>query len=102
MWVPVPDQTKVNQPLFDSQAEGFSATTTSLRRRRAALRPEPRYLWLEDPPVTYGRKVIISDTDHYAPAAATTLGLKILSVRPPFHPAELRIIDGVNRPTRCR
>jgi hypothetical protein len=74
----------------------------SHRRPRAALRPEPRYLWLEDPPATYGRKVIISDTDHYAPAAATTLRLKILSVRPPFHPAELRIIDGVNRPTRCR
>ena len=48
----------------------------SLRRRRAALRAEARYLWLEDPLVTYGRKVIISDTDHYVPAAATTLGLK--------------------------
>jgi hypothetical protein len=73
-------------------------------RSSPVTRPHPRirYLWLEDPPAIYGRKVIVSDTDHYAPAAATTLGLKIRRVRSPFHPADLRIIDGVNRPTRCR
>jgi hypothetical protein len=66
-----------------------------LRRRRAPRGARsPGHLWLEDPPATGGRKVIISDTDHYAPAAATTLGLKILPERQPFHPAELRIIDG--------
>jgi hypothetical protein len=41
--------------------------------RPCARRPD---LWLEDPRNTYDRKVIISDTDHYAPRRATTLGLK--------------------------
>ena len=37
-------------------------------------RPAPRQSrWLEDPPAADGRKVVISDTDHYAPGRGDTL-----------------------------
>ncbi len=33
----------------------------------------PQSRWLEDPPVADGRKVVISDTDHYAPGRGDAL-----------------------------
>ncbi|HEY3259696.1 MAG TPA: hypothetical protein VGJ95_05415 [Pseudonocardiaceae bacterium] len=60
MQYPVPDQTKVNEPLFRSPADwispGFDDTPMPSNSR-----------WLTDPPAGDGAKVIISDTDHYSP-----------------------------------
>jgi hypothetical protein len=58
MQFPVPDQRRVNDPLFHSAADwispGFDDEMFTGR-------------WLTNPPAGDGTKVIISDTDHYAP-----------------------------------
>jgi hypothetical protein len=57
MQYPVPDQSRVNDPLFDGPADwispGFDDELFTGR-------------WLTDPPANDGRKVVITDTDHYA------------------------------------
>jgi hypothetical protein len=54
----VPDQGRVNDPLFNGPADwispGFDDQIFAGR-------------WYTDPPATEGRKVVITDTDHYAP-----------------------------------
>jgi len=70
MQFPVADQVKVNDPLFDSPAEWISpgyddAMFADGGHPMAPGSPQSR--WLEDPPVGDGRKVVITDTDHYAP-----------------------------------
>jgi hypothetical protein len=69
MQFPVPSQTKVNQPLYDSRAEWISpgyddAIFADGGHPMAPGSPSSR--WLADPPTADGRKVVISDTDHYA------------------------------------
>lgn len=57
---PVADQGKANDPLWNSPADwispGFDEGTIPVNSR-----------WRLDPPVNEGKKVIISDTDHYSP-----------------------------------
>ena len=67
MQYPVPDQSKVNEVLFDSPADwispGFDDVDSPMQNSR----------WLTDPPPNDGAKVIISDTDHYSPMNADAL-----------------------------
>jgi Family of unknown function (DUF6298) len=69
MQYPVPDQTKVNQPLFASRAEWISPGYDDEVFAGGAPPPQapgaPPSRWLVDPPAADGGKVIISDTDHY-------------------------------------
>jgi hypothetical protein len=69
MQFPVPEQTKVNDPLFDSPAEwispGYDDEVFAAGGHPMAPGSPPSR-WLVDPPAADGRKVVISDTDHYA------------------------------------
>jgi hypothetical protein len=76
MQFPVPDQTRVNDPLFDSQADWISPgyddeIFTGGRHPMAPGSPPSR--WFDDPPAGDGRKVVITDTDHYAPGKGDAL-----------------------------
>ena len=88
MQFPVPDQSKVNDPLFRSPADwispGFDDELFTGR-------------WLTDPPASDGRKVMISDTDHYAPGGGDALWAWKSFLRG-HHPIlmDFGIIDGVN------
>jgi hypothetical protein len=59
----VPDPARVNDPLFDGPADwvspGSGGAPDDARK--------PGGDWLADPPPSDGRKVVLSDTDHYAP-----------------------------------
>jgi hypothetical protein len=67
MQYPVPDQRKVNAPLFNSHADwispGFDEIAATAKKGDG---PAPGR-WLLDPPPNDGTKVILSDTDHYSP-----------------------------------
>ena len=70
MQFPVVDQTRVNEPLLRSAAEWISPgyddeIFTGGRHPSAPGSPPSR--WYADPPAADGSKVVISDTDHYAP-----------------------------------
>jgi hypothetical protein len=76
MQFPVPEQTAVNDPLFNSPAEWISPgyddeVFTDGGHPMAPGSPQSR--WLENPPAADGRKVVISDTDHYAPGRGDAL-----------------------------
>ncbi|HEV8339393.1 MAG TPA: hypothetical protein VGR25_07020 [bacterium] len=76
MQFPVADQTKVNDPLFSSPADWISPgyddeIFTAGRHPMAPGSPPSR--WFDDPPPNDGRKVVISDTDHYAPGLGNAL-----------------------------
>ena len=68
MQFPVPDQTKVNDPLFKSRAEWISPGYDD-EIFKQGLFPQapgaPQSHWFEDPPAADGGKVILNDTDHY-------------------------------------
>lgn len=74
MQYPVPDQAKVNEPLFASPADwispGFDEPITPDADFSGG---PPPGRWLLDPPAADGRKVVISDTDHYSPMKADAL-----------------------------
>ena len=76
MQFPVQDQTAVNEPLLASPADWISPGYDDERFTggRHPMEPgaEPSR-WFSDPPVADGRKVVISDTDHYAPGAGDAL-----------------------------
>jgi hypothetical protein len=59
----------------------------------------PQSRWLEDPPAADGRKVVISDTDHYAPGLGDALWAWKTFLRG-HHPIlmDFGIIGGVNPP----
>jgi hypothetical protein len=101
MQFPVPSQTKVNQPLYDSRAEWISpgyddAIFADGGHPMAPGSPPSR--WLEDPPAADGRKVVISDTDHYASHADALWAWK--SFVRGHHPIlmDYGLIGGVNPP----
>ena len=76
MQFPVADQTKVNDPLFSSRADWISPgyddeIFTGGRHPMAPGAPPSR--WFDDPPASDGRKVVITDTDHYAPGRGDAL-----------------------------
>jgi hypothetical protein len=76
MQFPVAEQTRVNDPLFASQAEWISPGYDDevFAGGGHPMAPgAPQSHWLEDPPAADGRKVVISDTDHYAPGRGDAL-----------------------------
>jgi hypothetical protein len=102
MQFPVADQTKVNVPMFDSDADWISpgyddAIFADGGHPMAPGSPQSR--WLEDPPAADGRKVVISDTDHFAPGRGDALWAWKSFLRG-HHPIlmDFGIIGGVNPP----
>ena len=76
MQFPVPEQTKVNDPLFESRAEWISPGYDDevLADGGHPMSPgSPQSRWLEEPPIADGKKVVITDTDHYAPGRGDAL-----------------------------
>jgi hypothetical protein len=76
MQFPVPDQTRVNDPLFASRAEWISPGYDDeifANGGHPMMPGSPQSRWLEDPPPADGRKVVISDTDHFAPGRGDAL-----------------------------
>ena len=76
MQFPVSDQTRVNEPLFNSPADWISPgyddeIFTEGRHPNEPGSPGSR--WYTDPPASDGRKVVITDTDHYAPGQGDAL-----------------------------
>ena len=102
MQYPVPDQTKVNQPLLASRAEWISPGYDDEVFAGGAPPPQapgaPPSRWLVDPPAADGRKVIINDTDHYALGGDALWAWK--SFLRGHHPIlmDYGIIGGVNPP----
>jgi hypothetical protein len=98
MQFPVPDQSKVNEPLFNSAAEwvspGFEEPFTA-EAAQAGEGPSGGR-WYTDPPANDGRKVVISDTDHYAPGKGDALWAWKSFLRG-HHPIlmDFGLIDGV-------
>jgi hypothetical protein len=76
MQFPVPEQTKVNDPLFGSRAEwvspGYDDEIFAAGGHPMAPGSPPSR-WYDDPPAADGRKVVITDTDHYAPGQGDAL-----------------------------
>ena len=102
MQFPVPEQTKVNDPLLASRAEWISPgyDDEAFAAGGHPMAPgSPQSRWLEDPPAADGRKVVISDTDHYAPGHGDALWAWKSFLRG-HHPIlmDFGIIGGVNPP----
>ena len=76
MQFPVKDQTKVNDPLLNSAAEwispGYDDEIFAHGGHPMAPGSPPSH-WYDNPPVANGRKIVISDTDHYAPGQGDAL-----------------------------
>ena len=102
MQFPVPEQTKVNDPLYASRAEwispGYDDEVFSDGGHPMAP-GSPQSRWLEDPPAADGRKIIITDTDHYAPGRGDALWAWKSFIRG-HHPIlmDFGLIGGVNPP----
>jgi hypothetical protein len=76
MQFPVPEQTRVNDPLSASRAEWISPGYDDevFAGGGHPMAPgSPQSRWLEDPPAADGGKVVITDTDHYAPGRGDAL-----------------------------
>jgi hypothetical protein len=69
MQFPVPDQAKVNDRLFHGPADWVSPGFDDVAQPGGAQQSR----WFTDPPPNDGTKVVISDTDHYAPGAGDAL-----------------------------
>ena len=73
---PVAEQTKVNQPLLRSGAQWISPgyDDEMFSDGGHPMTPgSPPSRWFADPPAADGSKVIITDTDHYAPGHGDAL-----------------------------
>ena len=102
MQFPVPEQTKVNDPLLDSRAEWISPGYDDeiFAGGGHPMAPgSPQSRWLEDPPAADGRKVVITDTDHYAPGRGDALWAWKSFLRG-HHPIlmDMGLIGGVDPP----
>jgi hypothetical protein len=102
MQFPVADQPKVNAPMFDSDADWISPGYDDeiFADGGHPMAPgSPQSRWLEDPPAADGRKVVISDTDHFAPGRGDALWAWKSFLRG-HHPIlmDFGIIGGVNPP----
>ena len=69
MQFPVPDQAKVNDRLFGGPADWVSPGFDDVAHPGGA---QPSR-WLVDPPASDGTKVVLTDTDHYAPGGGDAL-----------------------------
>ena len=101
MQFPVADQTRVNDPLFDSKAEWISPGYDDeiFAQGGHPMAPgSPPSRWLDSPPANEGRKVVITDTDHYASIADALWAWK--SFLRGHHPIlmDYGLIAGVNPP----
>lgn len=73
MQYPVPDQSKVNDPLFNGPADWISpGFDDHVFTGQSGSAPHPGR-WYANPPASDGRKVVITDTDHYAPGSGDAL-----------------------------
>jgi hypothetical protein len=102
MQFPVADQTKVNDPLFDGPADWISPGYDDeiFAHGGHPMSPgSPPSRWYDNPPAADGRKIIITDTDHYAPGKGDALWAWKSFIRG-HHPIlmDFGIIDGVNPP----
>lgn len=102
MQFPVKDETKVNDPLFNSKAEWISPGYDDeiFTEGRHPMAPDsPPSHWYDNPPASEGRKIIITDTDHYAPGKGDALWAWKSFLRG-HHPIlmDFGIIIGVNPP----
>ena len=97
MQFPVPDQSKVNAPLYASRAEWISPGFEE--PDFVPGNPERPTAWFADPPPGDGRKVVIADTDHIAPGGGDALWAWKTFLRG-HHPIlmDFGIIDGVDPP----
>ena len=101
MQFPVKEQTKVNDPLFESKAEwispGYDDEIFAQGGHPMAPGSPPSH-WLDNPPPNEGRKVVITDTDHYSSTADALWAWK--SFLRGHHPIlmDYGIIAGVNPP----
>jgi hypothetical protein len=93
MQYPVPDQSRVNDVLFDGPADwispGFDDVESPMQNSR----------WYTNPPENDGAKVVISDTDHYSPMKSDALWAWKSFLRghnPILY--DLGIVTGVNPP----
>jgi hypothetical protein len=101
MQFPVAVQTKVNDPLFSSRAEWISPgyDDEMFAQGGHPMAPgSPASHWLDNPPPNDGRKVVISDTDHYSSSADALWAWK--SFLRGHHPIlmDYGIIGGMNPP----
>jgi hypothetical protein len=102
MQFPVADQTKVNEPLIDSKADWVSPGYDDeifAQGGHPASPDSPPSRWYDDPPDTEGKKVVITDTDHYAPGKGDARWAWKSFLRG-HHPIlmDLGLIGGVNPP----
>ena len=102
MQFPVQDQTKVNDSLYNSPADWISPGYDDeiFRDGGHPMAPDsPPSRWFDDPPASDGRKIIITDTDHYAPGQGDALWAWKSFLRG-HHPIlmDFGIIAGVNPP----
>ena len=101
MQFPVKAQTKVNDPLYRSEAEwispGYDDEIFAQGGHPMAPGSPPAH-WLDNPPPNEGRKVVINDTDHYSSTADALWAWK--SFLRGHHPIlmDYGIIAGVNPP----
>jgi hypothetical protein len=96
MQFPVSDQTKVNDPLYASRAEWISPGFEEPGWFPG--NPDiPASGWFADPPPADGRKVVIADTDHFAPGGGDALWAWKTFLRG-HHPIlmDFGLIGGVN------
>jgi hypothetical protein len=73
MQYPVPDQSKVNDPLFNGPADWISPGFDDHFAIAQAGDGPRASRWYSNPPANEGRKVVITDTDHYAPGMGDAL-----------------------------
>jgi hypothetical protein len=76
MQFPVRDQRQVNEPLFKSSAEWISPGYDDeifADGGHPAAPGSPPSRWFADPPPNEARKIVLTDTDHYAPGQANPL-----------------------------
>lgn len=76
MQFPVRDQRKVNDVMFESAADWISPgyDDEAFANGGHPMAPgSPPSRWFDDPPPGDGRKVVITDTDHYAPGKGDAL-----------------------------
>jgi hypothetical protein len=102
MQYPVANQQAVNTPLFDSPADwispGYDDPIFTGGLHPNAPGSPPSY-WYVDPPAADGRKVIITDTDHYAAGKGDALWAWKSFLRG-HHPIlmDFGLIEGVSVP----
>jgi hypothetical protein len=100
--VSVADQGKVNEPLFTGPADWVSPGFDDEHFTGSpGEEPPGNGRWFRDPPPNDGRKVVLSDTDHYAPLKCDALWAWKSFVRghnPLLY--DLGLIRGVNPPDR--